>query len=297
MKKTILLLMFFIFLLLLSCKRKENQIIDNTNIDFAKENETITENNIEYNIFNENIKENSSQSDNYADSNGTIIEIKVDGNITWVFRKHIQQIQIDYLAKDENLIIYDKPALENGNIVGRLKRDDYINISQVAETFVAGYYYYWVEINMNDDINGWIFCGKYDKENEFMLPYSNGNWEILDTIKINDKNWTVRKLNGMVTVWEDVLNMRDKPGVAAGTNVISKIIPTPQDEYGNSYIHLNYTAATEEEETIDGRTDRWLKITYNGIEGWIFGGYTSVERGGDKYWTPENTIFRRLGGY
>jgi hypothetical protein len=45
----------------------------------------------------------------------------------------------------------------------------------------------------------------------------------------------------------------------------------------------------------NGENDRWLKISYQGTEGWIFGGYTDVERGGPKYYLPETIIDWHLG--
>jgi hypothetical protein len=65
-----------------------------------------------------------SQSNNYANGNGTILEIKVVENIKWVFRRHIQSIKIGDLSREENLNIYNKQMLENENIIGKLKLDD-----------------------------------------------------------------------------------------------------------------------------------------------------------------------------
>jgi hypothetical protein len=113
----------------------------------------------------------------------------------------------------------------------------------------------------------------------------------LKTLVVDGKSWTARKMiYQTVAVWE-VLNIRDKPGLA-GTRIISKIIPP---EVGSGQINLNVMEATEEMETIDGITDRWLKIKYNGVEGWVFGGYADVERGGPKYHTPESIIDFNLG--
>jgi hypothetical protein len=89
------------------------------------------------------------------------------------------------------------------------------------------------------------------------------------------------------------LNIRDKPGLI-GTKVLSTIVPPG---LGDPQINLDVTEATEEQETIDGKTDRWLKIKYHGVEGWIFGEYASVERGGPKYFTPDAIIDFKLGYY
>jgi hypothetical protein len=233
-----------------------------------------------------------SQSNNYANGNGTIIETKTDGNVRWIYRKHIQYIQIGDLANDENLIIYNKPALKNGAITGKLKINDDIHITGVMEAIEANHYYYWLNINMDNGINGWIFCGddEYDGA-RYRIPYFDNRWEIIESINSGGKLWTIRKMIGqLVSVWE-VLNIRDKPGLT-DSKIISKIVPT-----GDPQINLNVIEATEEKETIDGRTDRWLKINYNGVEGWIFGGYTSIERGGPQYWTPETIIYWKLGSY
>jgi hypothetical protein len=234
-----------------------------------------------------------SQSNNYANGNGTIVETKIIERVTWVFRRHIQNIKIGDLADDENLNIYDKPVLGNGTIIGRLKLGDDINITQVAETIIANYYYYCVNISTNN-INGWIFCGKYNYDfAEFSVPYFNNRWEITKKLSIGGKSWTIRKMiSQLVSIWV-VLNIRDNPGLI-DTKVISKIIPP---EIGGPQINLNVIEATEENETIDGLTDRWLRIKYNGVEGWIFGGYVSVERGGPKYHTPESIIYFDLSWY
>jgi hypothetical protein len=233
-----------------------------------------------------------SQSNNYANGNGTIIEIKTDGNIKWVIRKHIQSIKIDYSSRNINLNIYDRPELENGTIIGEVNLNDNINITQVAEVTIADEYHYWVNVTTDNNINGWIFCGKYEyKYAQFSIPYFAGGWEILEYINIGGKSWTIRRMVYQhVAVWE-ALNIRDKPGLV-DTKVISRIIPP---ENTSPLVNLIVTEATEEMETIDGITDRWLKINYQGVEGWIFGGYTSVERGGPKYHTPENIIYAALG--
>ena len=52
---------------------------------------------------------------------------------------------------------------------------------------------------------------------------------------------------------------------------------------------------TQEKETIDGKTERWAKIEYKGITGWVFGGYLEYERGGPRFCTPEIDIEMELG--
>lgn len=227
---------------------------------------------------------------NYSSGNGTIINQTIDDNISWVIRKHNQRVQIGDLAEKENLSIYDSYS-SAGILIGELKMGDYINIYKIAEAKKNDHYYVWLNISTDNKVSGWIFFNKNLYESaQFCDPYFNNRWEILRSIK-NGKSWTIRKMiYQLVTVWE-VLNIRDKPGII-GSYVISKIIPSPN---GNPQINLNVLETTEETETIDGKNDRWLKINYNGIKGWIFGGYVSVERGGPKYYTPENIIDFGLG--
>jgi hypothetical protein len=169
-----------------------------------------------------------------------------------------------------------------------------IYIEKIAEANDAQDFYYWLNIKTNNNVDGWIFCGKYNYEYaQFKVPYFNNRWEIIKILNIGIKSWTIRKMNYQrVAVWE-VLNIRDKPGLIE-TKVIEKIVPP---ENGNPQVNLDVIAATEEMETIDNLNDRWIKINYHGVEGWIFGGYASVERGGPKYYTPESIIYFKLGWY
>jgi len=228
------------------------------------------------------------QSPNYANGNGTIIETKTEGGVKWVFRKHIQRIKIIDMAAYKDFNIYDKPALINGTIISKIEMGDTINILQVADAITATEYYVFLYIETEKKVRGWIFFGKYtDEIDRTSAPYFDNSWEIIEKIRIREKIWTVRKLDAYVSVWE-VLNIRDKPGLV-DTKVVSKIIPS-----SGNLVFLDVSAATEERETIDGKTDRWLKIKYKGIEGWVFGGYTGIERGGPKYPIPEDMIHSML---
>ncbi|GMO62701.1 MAG: hypothetical protein Ta2A_09520 [Treponemataceae bacterium] len=234
-----------------------------------------------------------SQTNDYANGNGTIIDTKTFGNVQWTIRKHIQNVKIGNLAKKDNLIIYDMPSLNfTGKIIGNLKLNDNITVKQVAETEVHDTYFSWLLITVKN-IEGWIFFGKSDsKRASYFAPYYRNRWEIVNTIEINNKVWRSRKiLDQILAVWE-VLNIRDKPGVV-NTNIISKIIPSES----NPQVNVIVIEATEERERIDNIDDRWLKIRHNNIEGWIFGGYASAERGGPKYYTPEALIDFGLNWY
>jgi hypothetical protein len=234
-----------------------------------------------------------SQSNNYAGGNGTIIETKTDGNITWILRKHLQRIQIGNMANDYSLIIYDTPSLEKGKTVGKLKVDDYIDISQIAEVISAGDSYFWANISTDNNITGWIFCKRYGQNPAALLiSYFNNRWEIMGHINTGRKSWTVRKI---VLQWNSVLrviDVYDKPGFD-GSMVLFELIPQNIDTrvYG-----IEVLSMIEEQDVIDGRTDHWIQIQEEQDRiGWVFGGYTDVERGGAKYRTPESLVYSVLG--
>ena len=247
-----------------------------------------------------------SQSANYANGNGTILETKIDGNAQWVFRKHIQRLQIGNLAmgidhgKNKSLIIYRQPILNQNNILGEIKLNDYINITQVAEVNAGNSYHVWLKIETGTNIIGWIYMGEFSDPFHWLVPYFNNRWEILETIRMRNRVWTVRKMGlrpDRVSAWLTI-DIRDRPGFV-NTEIISRIIPKTNDHGGSELIFLTVIAMTEETETVMIRErpeeDHWLKINFNGVEGWIFGGYTGVERGGAKYFTPENLVYSMLG--
>ena len=229
---------------------------------------------------------------NYANGNGTIIRVENIGNTTRTFRRHHQRIQIKEILyingyPADNLFIYTNPEINNNEVINKLEYGDIINIEQILEINEGNNYFVWLNIYKNNGINGWFFCGENRQYSpRVCVPYYNNRWEILERISINNRIWTVRNLNNQrVSVWQ-IINMRDNPGLV-DTNVISQIFPS-----NNSWtLFVEVIAATEEIETIEGKTDRWLKINHNGIEGWIFGGYVDVERGGVKYYIPEDMIY------
>ena len=228
---------------------------------------------------------------NYLGGNGTIISVENTWNTTKRLRKHEQHLQIGNALSfsGANPNIYSRPELEDRFIIGERTKVDFIDIEQVLDIVTGNDYSTWLKISTDNVAHGWILFSQGTGRS----PYFNNNWEVLEIINVSNRNWTVRKLIQGVSVAGVVLNIRDKPGTV-GTQVISQIIPQ-NGPYGLVIVNLDVIAATEESEIIGGRDDIWLKINYNGIEGWIFGGYTGVERGGAKYLTPENIISDRLG--
>jgi len=282
-----------IFLIFISCTRnaQQNQNNEIETYTIQDDENIILEKYIEIANY-ENIRPN------FANGNGTIISIENIGNKTRTLRKHIQRIQIGEVTIEglrirENLQIYSYPKLDENLSINELIQGDYINIEHILEINIENNYFVWANIRKDNDINGWIFLGEYEyRFATFNVPYLNNRWEILDIKNINNNYWTIRKMVYQdVSVWDRTVEIRNNPGLV-DTEVISEII-TPKDAL--PLIVLEVIAATEELYTINGITDRWLKIEHNGIIGWVFGGDVGVERGGPKYFIPDVMIFNQLG--
>jgi hypothetical protein len=75
------------------------------------------------------------------------------------------------------------------------------------------------------------------------------------------------------------LNVRDKPGTSGGV-----VFQLNANEWKFSVLEL-----TAWKETLDGVTERWVKIkTSDGRTGWVFGGFLGVERGGPRFLIKED---------
>lgn len=234
---------------------------------------------------------------NYKNGNGTIIFSKNEDGVKTTIRKcEIDAIEIGDLLSEKNRDIFADYNFSTS--IGKLKNDDIVKVIEVCtieylnkpkDKWNNPNGELWYKIIYNH-IEGCI-CVSPNALGEEKDPYFNNNYEVLEEIN-NGKKWTVRKLNQVVSVWEN-LNIRDNPGTEK-SNVIYTIRPRETDPFQTN---VDVIAITEEKETIDGKTDYWLKIKYKNYEGWIFGGYASVERGGPKYYLPEAMIDFDLSWY
>ncbi len=238
---------------------------------------------------------------NYKNGNGTIISVfETEGIRSTVRKCIINNIKIGDLLLEKNRTIYEDYSFDKK--IGKLKDNDVVNILEVCtnegknnqnikQFNPAGL---WYKIQTNN-CTGCIFLSD-NLLDQYTDPYFNNRYEILEEMQTS-KKWTVRKLEQMVSVYER-LNVRETPGLD-GKKVF---MIHDYDFYNGSGLNPmenhNIVAITEETETIDGLTDHWLKIEYApGKYGWIFGGYASVERGGPKYYIPENIIIFDLSWY
>jgi len=251
---------------------------------------------------------------NYANGNGTILEEYIENGFQITIRKHEQRILMNetcyehvnfdsgYYVYKTSVYVYEAPN-KNSELFGLDLGDDdhHFDIIQMAvvkdlsSTALSA----WVKIKDKNNRAGWIDIG-WDTINNYWELYNNGTWAILENIKINGRNWTARKCFGKIYVY-DILNVRNSPGVN-GTNVLFQLIPTAimsGDFRMRKVVSAAIIAITEEKDTINGRTDRWIKIEdeHNRI-GWIFGGYAyhlpPTHEGGahgiPKYRIPEEVI-------
>lgn len=240
---------------------------------------------------------NAQETSDYNNLNGTIIYQKTDTETQVTIRICELEVIIGDLATKEERVIYDSYVTKK--IIANLKDNDRIKILQIYKILYVdqpkdngGNYLgeVWYQIEFNSII-GWV-CISAGYLHRYTDPYFNNRWEIMGVIQNEVKQWTVRRMDQKLAVFVN-LNIRDNPGIS-GTRVLYTIKPNDKDPYQTN---VDVIAMTEEVETIEGKTDHWIKIKYKDYEGWIFGGYTSVERGGPKYYIPEEMVEFALGWY
>ena len=213
-------------------------------------------------------------------TNGTIIEnSKLNGH-TLLKRKHNQTLTIDYSAQEINMMIYNSPF--DKTIINMLKKEDII---QISEIWIIDSTETWLHITHKQQ-NGFILL-EQSKDKPIYDYYNNGLWQLVDVIKIGNTTWHTLKCNQGFSVYMDI-TIRDKPGI---NGLILGIINATQYKG----VNVKVIEVTKEEVLIDGKKDRWAKIQYGNMIGWVFAGYLEYDRGGPRFLTPESLIEMRLG--
>ena len=228
----------------------------------------------------------------YAGNNGTIISETKSNKETVLVRKHVQTVEIGENIEDFQREIHS--GINQKDIIGILKENDLIDVSEIwyiisksgKNTDI------WLKINFKNTI-GFILYedGQKLKENSLSIdPYRDGNWELLEKF---DDGWTSRKVKQSLAVYgeSDEIELRSRPG-SKNSTVIS-LIPRSERK-GNGQVNLEVEAVTEETEKKKGG-ERWVRVTWNGISGWVYAAPLQAERGGPKIWTPENILEWNLG--
>ena len=226
---------------------------------------------------------------NYQGGNGTVLSRTTDGKQTIEIRKlEISNVKAgDMLARNNNTI-YNSYTTQTP--LGELEwwRESF-NIHKVCsielqETDQWGHPLgeMWLEISTKK-LKGWICCNdRYPS-----TLYTDNKYAIIETIATASQTWTVRKLEQLFTIWRTV-DIMDTPGLHG--NKIHTF------QFAGVQSNFSSVAITEEKETINGKTDYWVKIEYEeGKYGWVFGGFLDVERGGPKYLIPEAELDFDLG--
>ncbi len=235
-----------------------------------------------------------SENPDYQGGNGTVLAYAESDWVRKIVRKCELDLTIGGMLSDDGRVVYESIAKKSA--IGLLQDGDQVFIEQLCSLeylqepkseFGMERGDLWYKILQNGT-EGWICVNDgYLSES---VPYYGNAYEILGTISSQGKSWTVRSMRQSLSVFSD-LNIQDKPG-AADNSVVYTIRPGETDP---GQTNVEVTAMTEEEDTLEGMTDHWLQVSYKDYEGWIFGGYASAERGGPKYYIPEQLIAFGLG--
>lgn len=237
---------------------------------------------------------------NYNNGNGTVISRKKTKNEIIEVRRHNQDVEIGELARESDKIIYSD--IYRTKELCRLNLKDIIKISEV-----------WIERDRKRDLEQVFLKVEFEGYKGFIVysgivydsyqkkdiletkknPYRDNNWEILSVINSSGRIWTERKCINKFLVY-DRLNVRATPGLQGEKVYLLK----GTDNGIQPPMGIEVISITEETETIDGRTDPWLKIEYEPRKfGWVFGGYVDAEKGGNMYFIPEDEFKFQLGWY
>ncbi len=231
----------------------------------------------------------------YGGGNGTVLSYVESDWVRKIVRKCEMDVTVGGMLSDDGHVVYE--SMEKENPVTTLQDGDKVSLIQQCtleyltepkSEFGSERGDLWYKVLLPDGTDGWI-CAEDNYLSRTTTPYYGNSYELLEKLSSGGKNWTVRRLEQTLSVWEN-LNIRDKPGT--GGNVLYTIRPGKTDP---SQTNVSVTAVTEEEDTVDGITDRWVRVQYKDYEGWLFGGYLSAERGGPKYFIPEQAIAFDLG--
>jgi len=248
---------------------------------------------------------------NYNNGNGTIIaeETSENDGLRIVRRRHVQTVTMSEHAdipetnkalwKYYTYLYNTKRTLEQEFGITPLiddcsgKEIHIMEILKISNVYVAEhdpnypyypYYAYYVEV---EGQKGYMYAERDDSE--VANFYDKGYWSVEGSIFSSGKQWTIRNArhSGDFIIAERLF-VRDKPGTK-GTNKIYlfyKDTELPEEAYLGTDVEV--INVTEEQETIDGKTGRWLEIVYKDIRGWVFEGYVyySLYYG----WSPEDCI-------
>lgn len=216
--------------------------------------------------------------------NDVILSVKTQKNIkttTYIHQEKdfiLEKSFSVYKTPDESKLLFNLPAASTINILEiQVQEDEKRNQETV-----------WYEIEYKNQ-TGWI-------RTDFN-PYKGGKWAILETLSLDGKTKTVRKISQkfLLEKHKEDVYLYAAPSFSAE---IIRTIPARTQATADSTVMA--VAMVEEEEIItDGSwsaKDHWVKVLLDEKEAWIFGSYLDTGRGGPKYTNiPENQIYNALG--
>lgn len=163
----------------------------------------------------------------------------------------------------------------DGDVVDFLQFGDSVGIleRQSDSVVIDGITGNWTNIVYGNDNKGWVFSGYLStpEEAKNIIKKKKDENTITDDTKKNtnqDEDPNELKSGEKRYVKSPSLRMRDEPNTS-GTVVYS--IP--------SQAQVMIKDAKSDTETISGIQSKWVSVEYDGMEGWVFGGFLSKNQG------------------
>ena len=239
-------------------------------------------------------EDRTAENPDYRGGNGTVLSYVASDWVRKIIRTCEMEITIGNMPSDQWRIVFasmekELPVLtlQNGDTISLLQQCTLEYLTESGDGLGGCKGDLWYKVRLADGTDGWVCTN--DEYLYDTTPYFGNSYEVLGTVSAGGRKWTARRMSQTLSAWES-LSIRDKPG--NGGRVLYTIRPGKTDP---AQTNVQVTAITEEEDTQDGVTDRWVKVRYASYEGWVFGGYLSAERGGPKYCLPESLIRMDFG--
>ena len=236
----------------------------------------------------------SAENPDYKGGNGTVLSYVSSDWVRKIIRTCEMEVTVGSMPSDQWRIVY--AGMEKETAVVTLQDGDRISLLQQCTleylTEPGGEYGgvkgdLWYKVRLADGTDGWVCTN--DEYLYGTTPYFGNSYEVLGTLSAGGGKRTARRMSQTLSARDD-LSIRDKPW--SGGRVIYTVRP---GKNAPARADVQVTAITEEEDTLGGVTDRWVKVRYGSYEGWVFGAFLSAERGGPKYQIPESLIRMDFG--
>lgn len=273
----------------ISVSARNRNALENMKISFFTENGFVTKIDIRAGDINWNQYENP----DYDYENGTVIFDVTRNDKRYINRLYSREIEIGNYLKKEQYDIYS--SYENGELIGRLDPGKNVEILSVLSIEYLKPSRYsdspkgevWYQVRKNG-ITGWI---QENSKSAGSNPFYENDYQILERINSNGKIWTSHQYKSSFCVWHRVV-VRETPGFDA------KELYIFNSENINRQMFVKVIEITGETEQHGRYSDYWLKMEYEpGLYGWVHGSDLSTERGGPKYYLPDETVDWKISSW